>query len=502
MNNKEHSSRQKEIRNLRIQKIKNLESLGLSAYLNPKDTKPTHTLKEVVDNFAKFKRQKKDKKYKLVGRIMIKRGAGKIAFVKFFDGTEYFQAVLQADVLGKKKMKIFDKNFDMGDFVIFQGTLFKTKKGEKSLKVTSFKMAGKSILPLPEKWHGITDIEEKYRKRYLDVLSDQNAFDKFKKRSEVIREIRNFMDNEGFLEIETPILQNQASGAMAETFNTHHNDYNLDMVLRISLEAEHKIVMAGGYPAVYEIGKNFRNEGSDSTHIQEFTMIEWYKAYRGLDYNIKLTEKLLKHLAKKVIKKTVFEIKDENDKKVKVDFSKEWKKVKFNDLIKKYAKIDVQKATRKELEKKAMELGGVKKEILKMSHGNLLDFIYKKSARKKLINPTFVLNYPGSLKPLAIQNEDGTSEVAQLVIGGAEVTNQYAELVNPLVQRKLLEDQLKAKKSGDKEAMDFNSDFLEAMEYGMPPMTGFGMGIDRLMAIFTEQDNLRDTILFPIIKPK
>ncbi|MCK5589194.1 MAG: lysine--tRNA ligase [Candidatus Pacebacteria bacterium] len=494
--------REQEIKNLRIQKIKRLKELGQDSYPDPKITKPSISLKEILDDFNELKKKKFDKKYKVVGRILITRGAGKIAFVKITDGTGEFQAVLQVDKIGSKKMKIFIKNFDMGDFVQFTGVLFKTKKGEKSLLVSSFKMIGKTILPLPEKWHGIQDVEEKYRKRYLDILSDKETFKRFQDRAKIISEIRKFLDNEGFLEIETPILQNQASGAMAETFNTHHNDYDLDMVLRISLEAEHKMVMAGGYPAVYEIGKNFRNEGSDSTHIQEFTMIEWYKAFEGLEYNLKITEKIIKHLAKNIMKKSVFEIQDLEDKKVKINLSGKWKRVKFNDLIKKYAKINPQKATREELEKKAMEFGGNLKDISRMSLGNLLDFIYKKSARKKIINPTFVMNYPQELKPLAIQNEDGTAEVAQLVIAGAEITNQYAELVNPIKQRELLKKQVKARKAGDKEAMSMNNEFLEAMEHGMPPMTGFGMGIDRLVAILTEQGNLRDTILFPIVKPE
>ncbi len=492
-------TREQEIRNLRIQKIDRLKEVGMEAYPDPATTKPSIRLKDLKENFEEL--EKEGETHKIVGRIMTKRGAGKIAFANIFDGTENFQVVLQADILDKEKMKIFDKLFDMGDFAIFEGKLFTTQKGEKSLQVLDFKMAGKTLLPLPEKWHGLADKEEKYRKRYLDVLSDKSAFERFKTRAKIISEIRRILDEEGFLEVETPILQNQASGAMAEVFKTHHNDFDIDMVLRISLEAEHKMIMAGGYPAVYEIGKNFRNEGSDSTHMQEFTMIEWYKAFEGLDYNMELTEKMLKHIAEKIVGKTKFKMESASGEEVEVDFGKKWERLEFNDLIRKYAEIDPETASREELEAKAIELGEDPENISKMSLGNILDSIWKKSARRKIIQPTWIVHYPGSLKPLAIQNEDGTSETAQPVIAGFELSNHYAELVDPIKQRELLEAQAKAKADGDAEAMDMNTEFLIAMEHGMPPMTGTGIGIDRLVSIFTEQGNLRDTVFFPLMKP-
>lgn len=493
-------SREDEIKNLRAEKINRLQEVGMEAYPDPAATTPSINLVELKQNFDSL--EKKSGEHKIVGRILIKRGVGKIAFAKIFDGTEEFQVVLQADVLGTDKMKVFDKLFDMGDFANFWGTLFTTQKGENSLLVLDFKMAGKTLLPLPEKWHGLQDVEEKYRKRYLDILSDKNTYQRFWVRAKIISEIRRVLDEKGFLEVETPILQNQASGAMAETFNTYHNDHGIDMVLRISLEAEHKMIMAGGYPAVYEIGKNFRNEGSDSTHMQEFTMIEWYKAYEGLEYNMNLTEKMLKNIAEKIVGKTEFKMDSASGEKVKVDFGKKWERLEFNDLIREYAKIDPEKATRVELEKKAVELGEKKGDIKKMSIGNILDSIWKKSARRKIIQPTWIVRYPGSLKPLAIQNKNGTSQTAQPVIAGFELSNHYAELVNPVKQRELLENQVKAKKEGDTEAMDMNNEFLTAMEHGMPPMTGTGIGIDRLVGIFTEQGNLRDTVFFPIIKPE
>jgi len=493
-------SREQEIKNLRIAKIDKLKEVGMEAYVDPGSIQQDLTLKEVGEQFSKLEKSGEEKT--IAGRIMIKRSVGKLAFSKLFDGTGEFQVVLRVDELGKKKMKIFEKLFDAGDFAEFSGTFFVTERGQESLLVKDFRMLTKSLLPLPEKWHGLEDIEEKYRKRYLDILTNKDSYKRFITRAKIVSKIRKMLDEEGFLEVETPILQNQASGAMAETFNTYHKDYGLDVVLRISLEAEHKMIMAGGYPAVYEIGKNFRNEGSDSTHIQEFTMIEWYKAYKGLDYNMDLTEKMLKNLAEDIVGKTKFSIEDFAGKIVEIDFGQKWERIDFNDLVKKYADIDLETVTRDELENKAIELGEKREEAKKMSDWNLMDSIWKKSARRKVINPTWVTRYPGNLKPLAIQNENGTAEVAQLVMAGFELSNHYAELVDPIVQRKLLEEQAAAKSDGDAEAMEMNNSFIEAMEYGMPPMTGTGIGIDRLTGIFTEQNNLRDTILFPLMKPR
>ena len=304
------------------------------------------------------------------------------------------------------------------------------------------------------------------------------------------------------MEIETPILQNQAGGAMAKVFETHHNDYDMPMVMRIALELEHKKLMVGGYERVYEIGKNFRNEGSDPAHLQEFTMIEWYAAYQTLDTNIGWTEELIKLVAKKVIGKNIFTVYDKDGNGIEVDFDKEWTRVAFPDLLKENAGVDIKTITLDQARSEAVKWGMEKEEADLAGRGNLLDFIYKKSSRNKIINPTFVTNFPGDLKPLAQQNDDGTAQVAQLIIAGAEITNQYAELVNPIVQRELLVSQARAKKDGDAEAMDIDEEFLTAMEHGMPPMTGFGMGIDRLVAILTEQKNLRDVIFSPIMHPR
>ncbi len=484
-----------EIKNARLEKIENLKKAGMNPYkLN---TKRDYTLKEVNENFTNLSGV-----FSVVGRVMAVRGQGAILFVVLHDGTGEFQMVFKKDVLGDEKISLFADNIDMGDFIQITGEAFVTERGANSILVKDWDILTKSLAPLPEKWAGLQDVEEKYRKRYLDILSDRQTTQSFLKRSGIVKYIRNFFDSRSFMEIETPILQSQAGGAMAKTFNTHHNDYDMDMVLRISLEIEHKMLMVAGFNKIYEIGKNFRNEGSDATHIQEFTMMEWYASYMSLEENMNLTEDLLRRLAKDVMNKNIFTVYDKDGNPIEVDFDKKWERVNFADLLKENAKLDMFSATISDIQERAKEFGMDEKEIGKTGKANLLDFIYKKSSRNNIIHPTFVMNYPSDLKPLAEQNGDGTANMCQLIIAGAEITNQYQELVDPIQQRNLLESQSKAKDEGDEEAMSINEEFLTAMEHGMPPMTGFGMGIDRLVAILTEQKNLRDTIFFPIMRPR
>jgi len=488
------------LRDTRIKKIKLLEEAGMKAY--PVSVSCDHSLKEIKNNFNRITKTLNGQSISTIGRVMIVRGQGAILFIVLQSEGERFQAVLKKDELDSKVFDLFVNTVDNGDFIWVKGTLFVTTRGEQSILIKEWQMATKALLPLPDKWHGLQDIEETYRKRYLDILMDKDVYGRFAMRAKIISAVRKFFDDKNFLEIETPILQNQAGGAMAKVFETHHNDYQMPMVLRIALELSHKELMVGGYERVYEIGKNFRNEGSDPTHLQEFTMIEWYAAYQTLDTNIKWTEELLKGLAKNIIGKTEFTVYDKDGNATLVNFDGEWTKASFVDLLKENAGVDVKTISIEEAKDIAIKWGMDEEEAKKAGRGNLLDYIYKKSSRSKIINPTFVTNFPGDLKPLAQQNDDGTAQVAQLIIAGAEITNQYAELVNPIIQRELLMAQTKAKRGGDEEAMDIDEEFLTAMEHGMPPMTGFGMGIDRLVAILTEQKNLRDTIFFPIMKPR
>lgn len=489
-----------ELRDIRIKKIELLKEAGMNPY--PASVLCDYTISEIKSKFDKLAETSKENNISTVGRVMIVRGQGAILFIVLQSGTERFQAVLKKDEMPEDLFNLFVDTVDNGDFVSVTGYLFITLRGEQSILIKDWQMATKSLLPLPDKWHGLSDIEETYRKRYLDILMDSEVYNRFVIRSKVIKAVREFFDNKNFLEIETPILQNQAGGAMAKVFKTHHNDYDIPMVLRIALELDHKKLMVGGYDRVYEIGKNFRNEGSDPAHIQEFTMIEWYAAYQTLDINIKWTEELLKSIAINVIGKTSFAVYDKDGHSTEVNFDGMWPRVSFVDLVKENTGIDVTTISIEEARKEALKWGMKEIDAKKACRGNLLDYIYKKSSRSKIIDPTFVTNFPGELKPLAQQNSDSTAQVAQLIIAGTEITNQYAELVNPITQRELLIAQSKAKENGDEETMEIDEQFLTAMEHGMPPMTGFGMGIDRLVAILTEQKTLRDVIFFPIMKPK
>jgi lysyl-tRNA synthetase, class II len=489
-----------ELRDMRLKKIELLKEAGMNSYPDfvPRD----YSIKEVKDSFEKLVPISEEKNISITGRVIIVRGQGAILFVVLQDGEDRLQAVLKKDILPEKVFNLFVDTIDNGDFVSVTGSLFVTQRGEKSILIKDWNMATKALLPLPDKWHGLQDVEETYRKRYLDILMDNEVYNRFVLRSKIIKFVRKFFDDKNFLEVETPILQNQAGGAMAQVFKTHHNDYDMDMVLRIAIELEHKMLMVGGYERVYEIGKNFRNEGTDPTHLQEFTMIEWYAAYQTLETNMKWTEELIKSIATDLLNKTVFKVYDNNGSAVEVDIGGEWPKITFGDLLKKDAGINIETITLEEAQVEALKWGVKEDEVKKLGRGNLLDKIYKKSSRGKIINPTFITNFPGDLKPLAQQNKNGTAKVCQLIIAGAEITNQYAELVNPITQRELLVSQSKAKDMGDEEAMEVNEAFITAMEHGMPPMTGFGMGIDRLVAILTEQKNLRDVIFFPIMKPR
>ena len=489
-----------ELRSVRLEKISLLRNAGMDPY--PSSVPRTHTILGVKNSFASLTIESESKNISIAGRVIVIRGQGSILFVVLQDGDARLQAVLKKEDIDEASFNLFTSTVDNGDFISVTGPLFTTQRGEQSILIKSWVMASKALLPLPDKFHGLQDIEETYRKRYLDLVMNHEVYNRFITRSKIISAIKEFLNAKGFLEIETPILQNQAGGAMAKVFDTHHNDFDIPMVLRIAVELDHKILMSAGYERIYEIGKMFRNEGSDPTHIQEFTMLEWYAAYQTLETNIAWTEELIRSLAQDVIGKSVYTVYDKEGNQTEVNFSGAWPKVSFKDLVREHAGIDVTTITVEDARVEACKWGMSEEEASRTSRGNLLDHIYKKSARGKIIHPTFVMDFPGDLKPLAQQNEDGTARVAQLIIAGAEITNQYAELVDPVIQRALLTAQAHAKKGGDEETMDIDDRFLTAMEHGMPPMTGFGMGLDRLVAILTEQKNLRDVIFFPIMKPK
>ncbi len=482
-----------EIRKTRIKKLEAIKRAGILPY--PEITKRTHTITDALKGFNSISRSKKE--VILVGRIKSQRGHGGSIFFDIEDGTGKIQGFLKKDRVGEKSYKFFLDNFDIGDFIEARGVLFKTKKGEKSLEVSGFKMLAKSLRPLPEKWHGLTDIEERFRKRYLDLIFNKAVREKFELRSKIIREIRAFMDKKGFLEVETPTLQPIYGGTKAKPFKTHLNAMKMDLYLRIAHELYLKRLIVGGFEKVYEIGRMFRNEGMDKSHNPEFTMLDSYWAYADYKDMMKLVEELFSHLLKKLFKKTeiVYEGK-------KINFKTPWKRMEFNQMIRKYVGINLDEINEKALSDKAKKLGleiekGAKKP-------EIADEIYKKICKPKIWEPTFVINHPQGFFPLAKTNENDGKKLAsfQPIVAGYEMGTAFSELNDPVEQRKRFEDQEKQFEAGFKEAQRMDKDFIESLEYGMPPSAGFGLGIDRLTMLLTDSHSVREVILFPTMRPK
>lgn len=480
-----------EIRKNRIKKLKAIESAGVLAY--PGQTKRTHTCEQALEEFGKLSRAKKE--IVLAGRIISLREHGGLVFCHIEDGFGKIQILFKKDRLGEKNYEFFLNNFDIGDFIEVRGTLFKTKKGEKTLETADYKILAKSLLPLPEKWHGLKDVEERYRKRYLDLIFNKKVKEKFKLRSKIIKEIREFLEKQGFLQVETPILQPIYGGAKARPFKTHLNALDIDLYLRISPELYLKRLLIGGFEKVYEIGKCFRNEGIDKAHNPDFTMLEFYWAYTDYKELMKFTEKMFSTLIKNLFGS--LKIKYEGKE---INFKPPWPRVEFNQLIKKYTKINLDEihiqALRKEARKLGIEPKGEKAEIA--------DDIYKKICRSKIWQPCFVIHHPAGAFPLAKSLYKNPTKTAnfQLVVADIELINAFSELNDPTEQKKRFEEQEKIFKAGFEEAQRMDKDFIEALEYGMPPAAGFGMGIDRLTALLTDSHSLREVILFPTMKPK
>ena len=447
-----------ELRNTRIEKLNELKKEGINPY--PSKVKREISIKSAIDNFWLYRFARKE--FYLAGRVKTIREHGKAAFFDIEDGAGKIQVFINPKDLSKKGYEKFLNYFDVGDFVEVRGKFFKTKKGEKTLRANKARIITKSIRPLPEKWHGLKDIEERYRKRYLDLLMNPEIKKKFLMRSKIIKELRNFLDNEKFSEFETPILQNIPGGATARPFITRLNALDMGLYLRIAPELYLKRLLIGGFEKVYEIGRNFRNEGMDATHNPEFTMLEAYIAYKDSDYLKTFLQELFSFLAKKF--------------NSKMDFEQPWQEKDYDDLIKKYGDFSAQ--------------GGP-------ASGWEL-------AKKDLIQPTFVSGFPGEILPLSktLEKDPARADAFQIVAGGLELVKAFTEENNPLEQRRRFEEQEKLRATGEEEAQRLDEDFLEALEYGMPPCAGFGLGIDRLAMLLTNSHTAREVILFPTMKPK
>ncbi|MFH1566282.1 MAG: lysine--tRNA ligase [bacterium] len=483
----------KEIRKNRLEKIDKIVKIQGTAY--PEVTKRTHQIKEALASFSSLSKTKKE--IILAGRMKSLRGHGGSTFLDIEDGTGKIQAFLRKDRVGEKKYDLFIDTFDIGDFIELRGTFFVTKKGQKTLEVADYKLLAKSLLPLPEKWHGLKDAEERFRKRYLDLIFNPEVREKFILRSKIVKEIRSFLEGEGFLEVETPILQPLYGGAKAKPFKTHLNALDMDLYLRIAPELYLKRLLVGGFEKVFEVAKCFRNEGVDKSHNPDFTMLEFYWAYADYKELMKLTERMFESLLKKIFKK--LEIGREGKK---LDFKTPWPRIEFNQLFKKYTKINIEEINLEALKKEAKKLGVVIDKTMKKPE--ITDEIYKKYCLPKIWNPTFVINYPVGSTYLAKEMENNNKKLAmfQLVIAGWEIVKAYSELNDPIKQKENFAEQERLPKEGVQEVQRIDNDYIEALEYGMPPAAGFGMGIDRLVVLLTDSHSLREVILFPTMRNK
>ncbi|MDR2686101.1 MAG: lysine--tRNA ligase [Rickettsiales bacterium] len=436
---------------------------------------------------------------KTAGRITALRWLGKLTFGRISDIEGEIQFSLSLSDLGEDNFRFLKANLDMGDFIGITGELYHTTQGELTIKGASVVILSKALRSLPEKFHGLSDTETRYRQRYLDIISNQEVRDTFNMRFKFLKFFREFMWRNGFVELETPILQNVAGGAAAKPFITHHNALDADFYLRISPELYLKQAIAAGFTKVFEIAKDFRNEGMDPQHLQEFTMVEWYAAYWDFEDNIALAIKLFQESLMEL--KGTLQIPYQGktldfSKFARIDYIKEVsEKIGFDILS-----FDDLNAAKKIVVDKGLFHMGELKEIKSVM--GLVDYVWKKKIRAFIVQPTIVCNYPAFMKPLARRNDQDArrTDAFQIVVDTAEIINAYSELVDPIEQRRAFEEQMKNKEAGEEEGFELDEDFLRAMEHGMPPVSGFGFGFDRFMTMLTDQPNVRDIILFPLMK--
>ena len=482
-----------DIRSDRIKKLRAFQKTGVDAY--PRGTNRSHLIEDVLKQFSHFTKAKK--KVCIAGRVMAKREHGKSMFVDMKDASGKIQLFLAKDILGEQ-YDTFADTVDIGDFISISGRPFRTKVKEATIKGESWVMLAKSLRPLPEKWHGLQDIEERFRRRYLDLLMNEEVRDRFKTRAMIIRAIRSFFDHEKFLEVETPMLEALPGGALAHPFKTHHNALDADFYLRIAPELHLKRLLVGGFERIYELGKSFRNEGIDPRHNPEFTSIEWYAAYWDENEMMECTERCFRHLFKvsKLKNQLSFDGKS-------ISLKNKFRRLSFKEVLKRHALIlDYDKEEREVMVMRAKQLGLAPKSH--ESKAKIADEIYKKVCLPRIGDPTFITNHPREISPLAKGDPQNPEEVLrfQLVIAGLEVVNGFSELNDPLEQYQRFLYQEEMRKAGDVESHPLDEDFIEALEYGMPPASGAAIGIDRLVMLLTNTRNIREVVFFPTLKPK
>lgn len=482
-----------ELKKVRLEKEEKLKELGISVH--PERYEVTHTLKDA--------RNLEDgtKNIRVAGRVMSKRKMGKISFMDLSDIEGKIQLVFKRDDIGEETYKLLHSTVDIGDFIGVEGEVFTTQAGEKSIQVSEYEFLGKALRPLPEKFHGISNQEMLYRERHLDLIMNDETKKRFLLRSKFIKLIREFLWGKGFIEVDTPVLQNTPSGATARPFITHHNTYDADVYLRISPELTLKKLVVGGFTNVFEIARDFRNEGISVNHLQDFTMIEGYSAYYNYKDNMKLMREMITYIIGELFDGNLVVNISGKD----IDFGAEWDEVSFRDLLIKDCGIDINdyptaKELLAEIRNRGIQLED--ENIENLGRGNLIDLLYKKVSRPYIIKPTFLTGHPIDLSPLARSNDDDPSltDRFQLIVNGQEIINGYSELVDSQEQEKRFIEQNTLKENGDEEAMSIDHEYIKAMEYGMPPISGWGLGIDRFLQFLTSSYNIRDVVLYPLLK--
>ena len=514
--------------NVRRQKRDNLKELGINPYDNT--FKPTHRIAGLLN------KDEGPDEYAIAGRVVALRSFGKAAFFRLRDRSGEIQAYIRRDVVTPDVFKVF-KKVDVGDFVGIKGPLFRTKTGELTVEVQTFHFLTKSLRPLPEKWHGLKDVETRHRKRYLDLIMNKETREVFKTRTKILKYIRAFLDERDFLEVETPMMHPLISGANARPFITHHNALNIDLYLRIAPELYLKRLVVGGLERVYELNRNFRNEGISRKHNPEFTMVEFYMAYATYEDLIKLTEEMFSGLVKELYNTTILKVFDKE-----LDFTPPFERMTFEEAIKKRlgtpdeafhslssavttalseeispqdialellkARPDLdlgEKVAPDKLIETAKELEQNYTKLENRTHAlGVMSLLFEEYVEETLINPTFITMYPVWTSPLARRDDKDPALVQrfELFINGDEIANAFSELNDPDDQEERFRQQVRAKSGGDEEAMDYDADYIEALQYGMPPTAGEGIGIDRLTMLLTGQSNIREVILFPLLKPQ
>ena len=480
-----------EVLRVRREKFAALKEAGRNPFEQTRYDRTAYT-QQIAEHFDELDEQM----VSIAGRIMSKRSMGKASFFDVADASGRIQIYIKRDIVGEETYDQF-KKWDIGDIVGVKGEVFRTKHGEISIRATEAILLSKSLLPLPEKFHGLTNTDLRYRQRYVDLIMNPEVRDVFVKRSLIIRELRNFLDNKGYLEVETPVLHNIAGGAAARPFITHHNSLNIDMYLRIALELHLKRLIVGGFDKVYEIGRVFRNEGMDTKHNPEFTMLEFYQAYSNYEDIMNLTEEMLRYVAQKVLGTTTVVYGNEE-----IDLGKPFARITMVEAVKKYTGVDFDEIHTLEEARAVAKEHKVQYEERHLK-GDILNLFFDEFVEDKLVQPTFLMGHPVEISPLSKRMADKPdyTERFELFITGREFANAFSELNDPIDQKERFEHQLELKAQGDEEATDMDNDFINALEYGLPPTGGFGMGVDRLVMFLTNQPSIRDVLLFPTMKP-